>query len=171
MEKIQALISEFRGSSIRRKVVALAVLALIIILVVALCININIRSDIQRKYEAISTEIGDELYSKLTWWAQYTDMTRNPNADIQNRVLPELRQYLVAASTLNDMAVKIYGDKYEVLTEQDMTMISQTLNDYEDALRSGAPTDYVQQRLEECAARVNSLLATRFNDRTLRPSR
>ena len=103
MENVRAGVRAFSALSIRRKAVVVACVALIVALIVALCISINMRANIQREYTQARNRTGEALYSNLYILRQTFDMTAVPNTDVENAILPQMRDYFMASVTLNNL--------------------------------------------------------------------
>ena len=129
------------------------------------------RANIQRDYTAARDQAGEALYSNLYMLMQTFDMTSVPNADVQNAVLPQMREYFTASVTLNSLLGQTYGPKYSVLTDSDVNDITNAFAAYDTAYRSGASADLAQSNMRLCMDRVRELLDSRYSGGTLRPAR
>lgn len=171
METLKAGIRAYASLSVRRKAIVLAGLALLVVLIVALCISINMRSSMQRKYTAARNRAGEALYSNLYILMQTFDMTAVPNADVPNAILPQMRDYYVASVTLNNLLAQTYGPKYAVLTEADITSLTDAFTGYEAAFANNSPTDLARSNMQLCMDRVRELLNTRYSQGVLKAAR
>ncbi len=171
MEKIKAGVRAFTALETRKKAIVCAALGLIVVLIVALCISIGIRANIQKDYAEVRNKIGESLYSDLYLLMQTFDMTTVPNADIQNAILPQMRDYYIASVALNNVLNLAYGPKYAVMTDSDIDSIKNAFIDYEVAYRDNTPIDLAQSNMQQCMDRVRELLGSRYNHGVLRPAR
>ena len=171
MEKAKADLHAFSALSARAKAVLYALVALLVVLVIVLCISSNMRANIQREYTAARNQTGEALYSNLYILMQTFDMTAVPNADVQNAVLPQMREYFTASVTLNNLLGQVYGPKYSVLTDSDINDITNAFAAYDTAYRSGSSVDLAQSNMRLCMDRVKELLDSRFSSGALKPSR
>lgn len=171
MEHVRAGIRAFSGLSARRKAVVVASVCLIAALVAALCISIGIRSNMQRKYTAARNQAGEALYSNLYILMQTFDMTGVPNADVQNVILPQMRDYYMASITLNTLLSKTYGPRYAVLGEADLNNLNSAFTAYEKAFASNSPTDLAQADMRACMTRIRELLSARYSQGVLKAAR
>lgn len=171
MENVRAGVRAFSALSIRRKAVVVACVALIVALIVALCISINMRANIQREYTQARNRTGEALYSNLYILRQTFDMTAVPNTDVENAILPQMRDYFMASVTLNNLLKQVYGPRYAVLTEADVNDMTSAFTAYEAAYRSNTPTDLAQSNMRQCMERVKELLNTRYSQGVLKPAR
>ena len=171
MEKLRAHMPAMSELNRREKALLSVCAALMVIILVITCISINIRSNMQREYSAARNQVGSSLYSNLYMLTQTFDMTSVPNADIKNAVIPQMKNYFIASATLNDLLVSIYGQRYQVLSEGDVSTLRSAFSAYDAAFRSDAPTDLVQADMQLCMERVKELLNTRYSEGILRPAR
>lgn len=171
MEKARECIRAFSALSARQKVVCVVCGALILALIAALCISIGMRANIQREYTRARNRAGEALYSNLYILMQSFDMTAVPNADVQNAILPQMRDYFMASVTLNNLLGQTYGSKYAVLTEGDINDMTSAFAAYETAYRNNTPTDLAQSNMRLCMERVKDLLNSRYSQGVLKAAR
>ncbi|MBR1822564.1 MAG: hypothetical protein IJ769_13215 [Clostridia bacterium] len=171
MENVKAGMRGFSALSARKKAVVCAAFALLIALIVALCISINMRSNIQDEYAAARNTAGEALYSNLYILMQTFDMTGVPNTDVENAILPQMRDYFIASVTLNNLITQTYGPRYTVLTEADVSEMTSAFTAYEAAYRNNTSTDLAQSNMRACMERVKELLNTRYSQGVLRAGR
>ena len=171
MERIRASLRAFSALDARKKAIVCTCVALLIALIVTLCISINIRSNMQRKYTDARNKTGEALYSNLYILMQTFDMTGVPNTDVENAILPQMRDYFVASVTLNNLLISTYGPRYAVLTDADVSNLTAAFTAYEAAYRNNSATDLAQSNMRTCMERVKELLNTRYSQGVLRASR
>lgn len=171
MENMKSGLRDFSALSARKKAIVLAACALVLALIVALCISINMRSNIQKEYTEARNQAGEALYSNLYILMQTFDMTGVPNTDVQNAILPQMRDYFVASVTLNNLITQTYGPRYTVLTEEDVNNLTAAFTSYETAYRNNTPTDLAQSNMRACMERVKELLNSRYSQGVLRAGR
>ena len=171
MEKIRAKLPELSALSHREQALLCVIGGLVVALVVVTCISINIRVNMQIEYTDVRDGLGSSLYSNLYMMTQTFDMTSVPNADIKNSIIPQMKNYFIAATTLNEQLTNSFGRRYQVLTDSDVSTLRTTFNAYDAAFRSDAPTDLAQADMAACMQRVRELLNTRYNEGILRGSR
>ena len=171
MQRAKAGLRAFSALSARVKAVLAAALVLLIVLAAALCISSSMRANIQREYAAARNQTGEALYSNLYILMQTFDMTAVPNTDVQNIILPQMKEYYIASVTLNNLLGQAYGPRYTVLTDSDVNSLNGAFSAYEAAFRDNASTDLAQSNMQQCMDRVRELLGSRFSEGGLRPSR
>lgn len=171
MEKTKSDLRALSALSGRAKAVLFAGVALLIVLVIALCISNGMRSNMQREYTDVRNQTGEALYSNLYILMQTFDMTAVPGADAQNVILPQMKEYYTAATTLNALLGQVYGPKYAVLSDADIRDMDSAFAAYDAAFRNGGATDLAQSDMELCMGHVRELLNSRFSEGALKPAR
>lgn len=171
MEKIKARLPEFSDLTRLEKGLLGVIAALLVAVIVITCISINIRVNMQRDNDAVRARVSEALYSNLNMLTQTFDMTSVPNADVKNSIIPQMKNYFVAATTLNELMGNCFGSRYMVLNDADVSALRTAFSSYDAAFRSDAPTDLAQADMQACITRVRSLLTSRFNDGYLRAAR
>lgn len=171
MENIRAAVRAYSKLSARRKAVVTLCLCLIVALFVLLCISIGIQANTHRKYTAARNQAGEALYHNLYILMQTFDMTRVPNADVRNIILPQMRDYYVASTTLNGLMSQIYGARYAVLTESDINSLTSAFTEYETAYTNNTSTDLAQANMQLCMDRIRELLNSRYSQGVLKARR
>ena len=170
MQRIKAKLPALRKLT-ARELLACAGIVLLVALVVILCISINMRAHIQSEYTAVRNEIGESLYSNLYMLMQTFDMSSVPNADMENAILPQMREYFIASTTLNDVLNRAYGERYAVLSANDISSLDNAFNAYESAFEAGSSTDLAKTDMQNCMSMVRELLTSRFSEGTLKAAR
>lgn len=171
MEQLKSRIPDISKMNHREKALLCIIAGMMVALIVLTCISINTRVNMQREYSAVRDRIGESLYSNLYMLTQTFDMTSVPNADIRNSVIPQMKNYFIASTTLNEALANCYGRHYQVLTDSDISSLRTTFNAYDAAFRSDAPTDLAQADMQSCMDRVRELLNTRFSEGRLMRAR
>ena len=171
MEKIRARLPELSELNHREKALLCVIAGLLVAIIVVTCISINIRVNMQQEYTEVRDSMGEALYSNLYMLTQTFDMTAVPNADVKNSVIPQMRNYFTAATTLNEQLVNNFGAHYQVLSDADISNIRTSFNAYDAAFRSDAPTDLAQADMATCMQTVRDLLNSRYSEGRLRATR
>lgn len=134
----------------------------------ALCITIGIRSNIQSKYSSARDAIGENLYTELYMFCQAYDQISVPGADVQDVILPSMKDYYLAARTLNTALNDAFGESSAVLTDENLSAIDAAFEAYDAAFRAGRSTDDAQAAMTSCIQQIRTLLDTRYSDGVLR---
>lgn len=154
-----------------KKALAIAAAIAIVILIALLCISINMRSHIQDEYTTVKNQIGESLYSNMYMMMQTFDMASVPNADVQNVVIPQMKNYFIASTTLNDLLTNTFGQKYTVMSSEQISVIEKAFSAYEKAFESNSSTDLAYSDMQSCMEMVRDLLTSRFSEGALKPLR
>lgn len=152
-----------------KKVGVLAAGALIIVLILLLCITGSMRAHIQSEYANARDEIGELIYTELYMFCQSFDQVNVPGVDIQDGLIPDMKEYYLAAGTLNRALSQAFGERYTVLSQADTAALDAAFEAYDAAFRAGKSTDDAQTAMQGCVDMVRSILVERFNDGALRP--
>ena len=171
MERLKSGIRDFSGMDARKKAIVIVTLILIVALVVALCISIGMRSNMQRKYTAARDQAGSALYDNLFILMQTFDSTAVPNIDVRNAILPQMRNYYIASSTLNNLLGNTYGSRYAVLNDADIDSLTSAFTAYEAAYQNNTSTDLARADMQLCMNRIKELLNTRYSQGVLKAGR
>ena len=155
----------------RRKALVATCIAVIAVLIVGLCISINMRANIQREYTNVRDQTGQALYDNLFILMQTFDSTAVPNIDVQNAILPQMRDYYMASLTLNSLLSQNYGSRYAVLSESDINDLTSAFTAYQAAYQNNTSTDLARSNMQLCMDRVKELLNTRYSQGVLKPAR
>ena len=152
-----------------KKVGVLAVGILVAVLIALLCISVSMRSHIQNEYASAREETGELAYTELYMLCQTFDQVTVPGVDIQDGLIPDMQEYYLAAKTLNNVLAQAFGEKYVVLTQENINALDAAFEAYEMAFRTGKTTEDAQAAMQGCVDMVRGILVERFNDGTLRP--
>lgn len=144
--------------------------AVVILLLVTLCITMVMRSNIQSQYAQARNETGEELYTQLYMLCQTFDQISVPGQDIENVVIPLMKDYYLAAQTVNDVMGNAFGARYSVLTQDDIAALDKAFEAYDAAFRGGKTTQEAQTAMQDCMNMIRTLLESRFIDGVIRPA-
>ncbi len=138
--------------------------AVVIVLLVAFCISVVMRANIQSEYTQARNEVGEELYTQLYMLCQTFDQVTVPGQDLENVVLPKMSDHFLAARTLSEVMGNAFGQRYGVLTQENIAQMEAAFDAYEAAFRGGRSTEEAQSAMQACMDMVRTLLQTRFRD-------
>ena len=170
MQKTKAKMPSLRRLT-RRQALVCGGIALLAVLILLLCLSINMRSHIQNDYARVRNEFGESLYSNMYMMMQTFDMSNVPNADMENAILPQMKEYYNASTALNEAILKAYGEKYRVLSTENIAAIDKAFEAYESAFRDGGATDLAKANMQSCMETVRGLLSSRFSEGVLKSLR
>lgn len=144
--------------------------AVIILLLVTLCITVVMRSNIQSQYTQARNETGEELYTQLYMLCQTFDQVSVPGQDLENVVVPMMEDYYLAAQTLNDVMGNAFGQRYSVLSQDNISALDSAFDAYDAAFRGGKTTEEAQTAMQGCMDMIRTLLESRFRDGIIQPA-
>lgn len=142
--------------------------AVVIILLVTLCITMVMRSHIQSEYASARSEIGEELYTQLYMLCKTFDQVTLPGQDLQNAVIPKMKEYYLAAQALNNALYNAFGARYSVLPQETLSAMDQAFEAYDAAFKGGKSTEEAQGAMQSCMDVIQNLLGTRYRDGILK---
>lgn len=154
-----------------RRALECAALGVIVALIVALCITSNARANMHREYAAVRDRAGANLYSNLNLMTQTFDMVDVPTADVQNAILPQMKELFHAAVALNQLLSQAYSSRYALLSDADIASVESAFDAYDEAYRTESSTDLARSNMQACMSRVRELLSTRYVSGVLKPTR
>lgn len=151
-----------------RKAGLLSVGITILALVILLCISIASRAHIQSEYAAAREEVGQSVYTELYMLCQTFDQVSVPGADVQDGIIPDMREHYLAAQTLNTVLGSAFGSRYVVLSEEQLASLDGAFTAYDTAFSTGKSTDEAQSAMQSCVDMVRAILNEKFYDGSLK---
>ena len=151
-----------------KKAAAAIALGVVILLVIVLCITISSRSHIHREYTNARNEIGEVLYTELYMLCQTFDQVTVPGAEVQDTIIPAMRDCYLSGQALNTALKNAFGSRYAVLSEDNIVQLDAAFEAYDAAFRSGKPTEDAQAAMQACIDNVRAILAARYPAGTLK---
>ena len=136
---------------------AILVASLLCLILIA-CISIGIHSNMQSKYAAAARETQEEIYRGLTVMTQLFARVEEPNVDVQNKLIPRLKEQYAAVLALNESLTKGFGGKYAVLDAEQIAELDAAFAEYDNAYRQGMATGLAQDDMAVCLANVQLLI-------------
>ena len=140
----------------------------ILALVILLCICIVSRAHIQSEYADAREEVGQSVYTELYMLCQTFDQVSVPGADVQDGIIPDMREHYLAAQTLNTVLGSAFGSRCAVLTEEELSALDSAFSAYDAAFRTGKSTDDAQAAMQSCVDMVRVILNEKFYDGSLK---
>ena len=157
IEKVKAWL---KNKGIEQAAVILGASLLCLILVA--CISIGIHSNMQKKYAAAALKTQEEAYQSLIEMTQLFARVEEPNVDVQNKLIPRLKEKYAAVLALNDTLIEGFGEKYAVLDAQQIAAFDTAFGEYDDAYRKGMATGLAQDDMAVCIAGVQEMIDERY---------
>ncbi|MEE1200900.1 MAG: hypothetical protein U0L09_09630 [Christensenellales bacterium] len=141
-----------------RKLVTLSVAVILIVLIAALCIISGSRAHIQSEYAKARNELTELLYTELYIMCQTFDQVAIPGAEIQDVIIPSMRDHYLAAQALNEALGAGFGSQNQMLDSHTLSALEAAFTAYDDAFRTGQPTDSAQNDMNLCVTAIREVL-------------
>lgn len=136
-------------------------------IVIGLCISISCCRNIQQRYTTARNRTGEAVYQNLYMLLRKNDETTLAGADIEDAILPEMREYFFAARALNEAIGDAYGARYSVLTSDQVGAIEKAFSDYEAAFKGGKSITEAQNTMIAALQPVEKILLDRYDSNGL----
>lgn len=151
------------------RVICRIVLALLVAgLLTWACISTSNASDMQKKYAASRSAVGEALYGCANMMALEYDGASLAGADVEGDILPQMRMYFAQAQALNNAMAAAYGDEYTVLDQDLIREIELAFDEYEAAYSAGRSTDTAELRMTDAMTGMREALSEYYDDAALR---
>ena len=137
-----------------------------LVLIVLICIFASNANRMQNEYALARDSIGEDLYTSLYMFARSYDGVTLAGADVEGSILPSMRDYYLAATTLDDAIVNAYGQRYQLLDATTREAIDEAFEAFDDAYARGDSTNAAVSSMSACVQSVEQLLATRYDSAT-----
>ena len=147
---------------LRSKALLSTACGILAVVLAVVCISIIIRSRMQREYHRARTEIGVELYTDLYMLCQTFDQVNVPGQDVENVLLPKMREYYVSAQALNTALSHAFGERYRILGDEHLSVMNAAFGAYDTAFKGGKTTETAQASMQSGVDMLRALLNDRF---------
>ncbi len=135
--------------------------AMIVLLALA-CISIGMRANIQKRYSQARAQIQEQTYQEMIKMADLFSRVDDPNVDVQNKLIPNLRAEYAAVTALNAALIEGFGAQSAVLSKEQMEAFEAAFNEYASAYRQGRATGLARDDMAACIAGVQSMIDERY---------
>ena len=163
MDSIKQKIAVLQGLN-WRLISRATVAVLLAVLLVWVCISTSNTSDMQEKYAAARTSVGDMLYGCAMMMALEYDGASLAGADVSGDILPSMRTYFSQVVVLNNALASAFGEEYAVFDQQLINDIQLAFDEYDSAYSSGHSTDGAEARMTLAMADVRKALSERYDE-------
>ncbi|HIS03025.1 MAG TPA: hypothetical protein IAA75_03840 [Candidatus Pullichristensenella avicola] len=143
---------------------AAALIALVLILLV--CIFAGNATNMRNEYTRTRNSFGEDLYRNLRMFVRSYDGVTLAGADVEGSILPSMRDYYLAATTLDDAIATAYGRDYQVLDNTTRDAIAGAFEAFDNAFAQGRSTSEAISSMSACVQSVEQLLNTRYDAET-----
>ncbi len=147
----------------KKKRVAAAALCAIAALLTALCITIIMQSNIQKKYTETADRMEEQIYQNLINMTKLFAHIEDEKVDVQNKLIPALKEEYASAESLNEALTAGYGAERAVLDEEQLQAFETAFGEYTAAYKEGAATGLAQADMAACIADAQRMIDARYN--------
>ena len=134
----------------------------ILLLLVCLCITIYMRSNIQHRYTSAASQMQEQTFQELIGMTELFARVEDPDVDVQNKLIPELKARYMSASALNTALATNFGKKSAVLSEEQTAAFDVAFDEYSSAYRQGLATGLAQDDMAACIEQVQAMIDDRY---------
>ena len=142
--------------------IAAAVAAALVLLIALLCISNHMRSNIQREYSALTSHLQEQIYHNLSEMQELFDRVDDPNVDVRNKLIPELKIQFSAVKAANSALLECCGAEKAVLNDELTSAFESAFEEYAVAYRQGIATGLAKADMAECMQEVQLLLTAHY---------
>lgn len=154
-------------SKLNARVVFPCAAALIaLVLIVLVCIFAGNATNMRNEYAMARNSLGEDLYRNLRLFTRSYDGVTLAGADVEGSILPSMRDYYLAAVTLDDAIATAYGQRYLLLDETTREAITNAFEAFDNAFAQGRSTSDAVSNMSACVQGVDQLLNTRYDAET-----
>lgn len=161
METIKAKLSVWSKNRALVRIIA-AVLGVLLILMVWLCISINMRTNIQKKYTNTISQMQAQAYQNLNTMTQLFARIDDPNVDVRNKLIPELKAQYTSAAAISNVLNTSAPARAAVLTPEQIAAFDAAFKLYAECYRNGTATGLAQADMALCMAEVQEMVNKYF---------
>lgn len=161
METIKAKLGLWAKDRALMKAAAIA-LSAILILLVSLCISIHMRANIQSKYSSTIAHMQQQVYQNLNSMTQLFSRVEDPNVDVRNKLIPELKAQYTSAAAISTVLNANASKKDAVLSQEQIEAFDAAFELYAQAYRGGGPTGLAQADMAACIEDVQEMVNAYF---------
>jgi len=146
-----------------RMIVRIAAAVLAAVIVISLCISISACRNMQQRYTTARNRNGEAIYQNLYMLLRKNEETALAGADIEDSILPAMREYFLAARALNETMGDAYGARYSVLTPDQVNALESAFAGYDAAFKGGKSTTDAQNKMNAALQPIETILLERYD--------
>lgn len=146
----------------RKKKVLMLVSGAIALLILVLCIVIIMHTNIQRKYADAAERMQEQAYQNLANMTQLFAHVKDENVDVQNKLIPALKEQYASVASLNEALISGYGRNRAVLTEEQTQAFDAAFGEYVEAYKEGGATGLAEADMAACIADAQAMIDKRY---------
>lgn len=159
MDAVKAKLAEWSKDKGLVKLAAI-VTAVVLILMITCCISIHMRVNIQKKYSTAIDALQTQGYQNMENMTELFGRIDDPNVDVRYKLIPELKAQYSALSAVNT-ALLDCGEKYALLTREEMEAFDASFALYASAYQQGSATGLAKADLAACMENVQAMVTER----------
>jgi len=129
----------------------------ILVLLICLCISICMQSNIHGKYSASIHGMQEQAYRNLTRMTELFARVDDPEADVRQDVLPEMKAQYTAAAAINSLLAET-GRKNALLSQEQIAAFDAAFEQYDKAFRKGSATGLARADMAACMEDVQAMV-------------
>ena len=133
-----------------------------LLLIVCLCVTVYMRSNIQQRYTSAADQMQEQAYQELIGMTELFARVDDPEVDVQNKLIPELKARYMSVAALNTALTAGFGAKSAVLSEEQTAAFETAFSEYSDAYRQGLATGLAQADMSICIQQVQAMIDERY---------
>jgi hypothetical protein len=133
-------------------------LALVIALGVVSAIMVRRSKTLEGGYNTLTAHIQTDLNMVLRTFSQ----AGLPNAELQSDIIPNMRLYLYAADSFNEVLIDMYGQNAAVVDDALNQQITLQLDEIERLIKTGLSTQDALAKLTGYMAQLEADMASKF---------
>jgi len=137
--------------------IVLTIAAIVLVLLLTCCISILMRANIQKKYSASISEMQELTYAHMTTMTELFSRIDDPNVDVRNKLIPELKAQYTAVSSINSV-LQSCGKRHALLDEEQIAAFDAAFEEYTTAYQHGSPTGLAKADMAACMEDVQALV-------------
>ena len=142
--------------------VAAGIGSALLLLLICLCITIFMQSNIQRRYTAAANQMQEQAYQRLINMTELFARVDDPEVDVQNKLIPELKANYMSVIALNTALSTGFGANQVVLTEDQTAAFDAAFEEYSTAYRQGLATGLAKADMTVCIQDVQEMIDERY---------
>ena len=161
MDKIKAKLVEWGEDKSLVRVAAGAGSAFLL-LFICLIVSVFMQSNLQHRYKDAASQMQEQTYQELIGMTELFARVDDPEVDVQNKLIPELKARYLSASALNTALTEGFGAKSAVLSEEQTAAFDAAFEQYSAAYRQGLATGLAQADMAVCIQEVQAMIDDRY---------
>lgn len=134
-----------------------------IITLAAICVLLVLLLNMQARYTRAAEGITEQIFQKLIAMDELFSYVDAENVDIRNKLIPQMRMQYFAAVELNNALVNGYGEKYRVLSLEQIEDFDSAFKEYNTAIASGLSLNLARDDMALLLAEVRDMINARYN--------